>query len=273
MQQQSPWNAYAICTVTQPGDRPASLTYLDGRPDEICSGFDYFFWVLVRGDEVIVVDTGFSEADCRRIGRQWNGSPAELLARIGIDAAKVTQVLLTHAHPDHVGNLHEFPNATFWIQQAEMESLAGEDMSHAFFRHAYAREDALALIGLLYDDRLRFLDGDGTFAEGVDYALVGGHARGQMVLRVATRRGPVLLASDAVHLYEEARSERPFFVFQNMEEMLAGYRTCRRLAGEERFLIPGHDKLVSRLYPPARPGLEGLIMDLAEDPAEPQPAS
>lgn len=263
------WDAYAICTATQEGDRPANVTYIDGRPDETCPGLDYFFWVLVRGDEVVVVDTGFSEDACRKLGRRWHGTPAEMLARLDIDAARVGHVLLTHAHPDHVGNLSDFPNATFWIQKAEMESVAGADMSHAFFRHHYDREDTLALVNLLYDDRLRFLDGDGSFASGLDYFLVGGHARGQMVLRVTTRRGPVVLASDAIHIYEEARIERPFFVFQNMEDMLSGYRTCHRLAGAERFLVPGHDKLVTQLYPPARPGLEGLIVDLTQDPADP----
>ena len=172
----------------------------------------------------------------------------------------------THAHFDHVGNLHRFPKARFTIQDAEMESITGRDMTHPFFRTAYHQEDVEALVGLLYDNRLKFIRGDGSYAPGIDYHLIGGHSRGQMGLTVNTERGPVFLASDAIHLFQEVDQELPFIVFYDMAEMLEGYRTCARLAGERAFLVPGHDPIVTDIYPAVRPDLEGLVLDLGKAP-------
>ena len=106
------------------------------------------------------------------------------------------------------------------------------------------------------------------YAPGIDYHLIGGHSRGQMGLTVNTERGPVFLASDAIHLFQEVDEERPFIVFYDMAEMLEGYRTCARLAGERAFLVPGHDPIVTDIYPAVRPELEGLVLDLGKEPKE-----
>jgi N-acyl homoserine lactone hydrolase len=41
------------------------------------------------------------------------------LAAIGVKPADVRNVALSHVHPDHAGNVEEFPDATVIIQKAE----------------------------------------------------------------------------------------------------------------------------------------------------------
>ncbi len=84
-----------------------------------------------------------------------------------------------------------------------------------------------------------FHDGDVELAPGIEFLLVGGHARGQAVLRVHTARGWVILASDAVHVFEETDEERPFAIFYDLPGMLEGYRRINRLAGYARSHRPG----------------------------------
>src|ERR1700761_4064640 len=76
---------------------------------------DYFFWVLEPrhdpGAPPIVVDCGFDPVRGERMGRRCLCAPAEALARLGIDPAGVSLLIVSHIHYDHVGNLHLFPNA------------------------------------------------------------------------------------------------------------------------------------------------------------------
>ena len=57
----------------------------------------------------------------------------------------VNELILTHAHFDHVGTLDDYPKARFHIQDEEMIHVTGRDMSHASFRKAYHADDVAGL--------------------------------------------------------------------------------------------------------------------------------
>lgn len=242
------WEAYAFRYASMP-DRYEDQLFLGGKPG-VKWGMDYFFWALRSGDRVIIVDTGANAAKMAPRGRTPLIDPKSALASVGIDTDAVTEVFLTHAHWDHVGNLDLFPNAHFWMQAREMQSITGPDMTYTKIRGSYQMDEVQQLISLVYEDRLTFLDGDGTFAPGVDYLLLPGHSAGQTALRVQTANGPILMASDAVHYYREAVEERVFQSFNNVKEMLASLRECMaETGGDLDRLVPGHDPLVSKRYP------------------------
>ncbi len=68
----------------------------------------------------MVVDTGADlELTQRRKKSELVESPAVALGRLGIEAADVEHVVLTHLHWDHAGGVHLFPRATFYLQAAE----------------------------------------------------------------------------------------------------------------------------------------------------------
>jgi glyoxylase-like metal-dependent hydrolase (beta-lactamase superfamily II) len=95
---------------------------------------------------------------------------------------------------------------------------------------------------------------------------VGGHTRGLQVVRVFTARGWVVLASDASHFYAHMDEGRVFPIVYQVDALLEGYATLRRLASSPAHIVPGHDPLVLRRYPAARPGTEGWIVRLDVDP-------
>jgi glyoxylase-like metal-dependent hydrolase (beta-lactamase superfamily II) len=72
---------------------------------------------------------------------------------------------------------------------------------------------------------------------------VGGHTPGQAVVSVRTADGPVLLASDAVHYYEECDKNMPFVSAANLIDMYAGFDTVRAMAadGSAAHVVSGHD--------------------------------
>ena len=242
--------------------------FIGGDDSKMLPGLDFFTYAIKGAGRTWIVDTGMTEAIAKRMGRdyQFLCRPSEGLAKIGIDAATATDVIMTHAHFDHTGTIEDYPKANFHIQDAEMEHITGRDMTHPSFRLAYHQDDVKQLVDLLYAERLTFHQGNVTLAPGLEFILIGGHARGQAILRVHTKRGWVILASDAVHLFEEVDKERPFVVFYDLFVMLEGYRRINALAGSRDLIIPGHDRAVTSAYPPAAPGLEGQVMRLEEKP-------
>jgi glyoxylase-like metal-dependent hydrolase (beta-lactamase superfamily II) len=86
---------------------------------------------------------------------------------------------------------------------------------------------------------------------------VGGHSDGLQFVRVHTRRGWVVLASDAIHFYANVETGNPFPIVFNVGDMMEGWARCRRLADSKDHVVPGHDPLVRARYPAPSPELEG----------------
>jgi glyoxylase-like metal-dependent hydrolase (beta-lactamase superfamily II) len=100
-------------------------------------------------------------------------------------------------------------------------------------------------------------------APGITVHHLGGHSKGLQCVRVNTRRGHVVLASDATHLYSHVNEGRVFPITYSVAETLEGYATLKRLADSPDHIIPGHDPLVLDRYPAAKTGLENWVADLS----------
>lgn len=248
-------------------ERRAAENFLGGDPHDAPMPLDYFIWAIVGGGKTFIVDTGFGPEQARLRKRELLRSPVEGLKAIGIDPATVEDVIITHMHYDHAGGLDLFPNATFHVQDREMRFCAGRSMCHHAFSHSLAVEDVVGMVRRLFAGRIRFHDGDEEIAPGLSLHFIGGHTMGLQSVRAVTRRGAVVLASDAAHLYAHLDQGRAYPVVYNVAEMLEGHRTLKRLAASPRHIVPGHDPLVVKYYPAVCPGLEGVVMRLDVEPA------
>ncbi|MDA8108746.1 MAG: N-acyl homoserine lactonase family protein [Betaproteobacteria bacterium] len=247
-------------------ERSARDNFIGGDPHDAPMPLDYFVWLLRSAERTLVVDTGFSAAVAAKRGREHLRCPAEGLALLGVDAREVRDVVITHLHYDHVGNFELFPAATFHLQDLEMRYATGRHMAHEIFRGAFEVEDVVGMVRSVYAGRVRFHDGDAEIAPGVSLHLIGGHTMGLQVVRVATRRGRVVLASDASHFYANMEQERPFPIVYSLGDMVAGYRRLRELADSPAHIVPGHDPLVMARYPAPGPELEGIAVRLDTTP-------
>jgi glyoxylase-like metal-dependent hydrolase (beta-lactamase superfamily II) len=86
-------------------------------------------------------------------------------------------------------------------------------------------------------------------------------------VRVHTQVGWIVLASDATHLYANLKETRPFPIVYDVPRMVAGYRRLAELADAPELIVPGHDPLVMRRYPPASAELEGIVVRLDHRPS------
>ena len=233
----------------------------DGRLDDPDAplGMDYFFWLL-RGDAgTILVDTGFDPAVGERRGRTTLVTPAEALDRLGVSTEQIHLLVLTHLHYDHSGNVRTVPEAELLVQERDLEFWEGpgSEGEHA----VHVEPDELREVG---EHDLTLLDGGAIVAPGVAAILVGGHSPGQQALVVNGVERPVLLASDAVHYYEELERRLPFAIYVDLDEMRAGYELLAALARETgAVLVPGHDPAVAERFPPLSRELAGIAVRLA----------
>ena len=242
--------------------RRASENFIGGDPHDGPMPLDYFVW-LVRGEgRDIVVDTGFSAAVAARRQRDHLRCPTEGLRMLGCNAKSVKEVVITHLHYDHVGNFDLFPAATFHLQDQEMNYATGRHMAQPVFSGAFDVEDVVGMVRSNYAGRVRFHDGDAEIAPGVSLHFIGGHTMGLQVVRVATRRGWVVLASDASHFYANMEQVRPFPIVFNVADMVQGYARLRELADSPAHVIPGHDPLVLARYPTPSGALQGIVARL-----------
>jgi glyoxylase-like metal-dependent hydrolase (beta-lactamase superfamily II) len=147
-----------------------------------------------------------------------------------------------------------------------MAYATGRCMCHPALRMPFEADDVVAMVRKVFADRVAFHDGTDEIAPGITVHKIGGHSKGLQCIRVTTRRGHVVLAADATHLYAHMEQGRIFPLVYNVAEVLEGYATVRKLASSERHVIPGHDPLVLERYPAARAGLEGWVARLDADP-------
>jgi glyoxylase-like metal-dependent hydrolase (beta-lactamase superfamily II) len=260
------WEAYAIRYGRH--DRPAQGNFLLPVEDpHEAMPLDYFVWLLrgpAEGGGVhdIVVDTGFDAALAERRGRKVNRSVADSLLALECDPARVRDVVITHLHYDHAGSIDIFPNARIHIQDREMAFATGRHMCTACIRLPFEADHVVTMVRAVFADKVQFHDGEGEVAPGVTLHRVGGHSDGLQVVRVETARGPVVIASDAMHFYANGGTGNPFPIIFDLGAMTQGWRIARRLAGgDETRVIPGHDPLVRSRFPTV-PGQDGEVVAL-----------
>lgn len=205
---------------------------------------DFFLWAICSDERTIVVDTGFDPSVAERRQRTCLAAPRALLERAGIDPATVETLLLTHLHYDHIGNVQAFPRASIYMHRRELE----------FWRSARARREEFATLvepaelaaidAAVQDGRITHIETDGEIAPGVLALWTGGHSPGQLIVAVRIADAILVLASDALHFYEELDDGVTFALLSDLEELNAGYELLRGLAAGGAVIVAGHDPLV-----------------------------
>lgn len=253
----APYEVLAVRYGTLATRRRALFAAYDvyGEPDGPLQ-MDYYFWVVRNRERTVLVDTGFDPAVGRRRGRQVLCTPRQALERLDVPAASVSDVVLTHFHYDHIGNVGLFPAARLLAAAREL----------AFWTGPYGRRPVPAApVEHLEVEALRTAHAEGRLVlvpqqdaalPGIELLDLSGHTSGQLGVRVAVDGGSVVLASDAAHFYEETERDMPFHVYTDLEGMYRGFERLRELARKPgTVVVPGHDPEVARRFPSVADGL------------------
>jgi len=244
------WEVFAV-KYSERNQRTRSASFVMDDHPAAPHGMDYFVWLLRNGNRYVLVDTGYDAAEGQRRDRPILRDPAKALEPFGVTADAIDTVIITHLHYDHAGGLDRYPNATFHLQEAEMAYATGPCMCHDTLRFPFTADHVCEMVRHVYSGRVVFHNASKEIAPGVSVHPVGGHSRGLQVVLVSTESGPLCLASDASHYYENFLKAKPFPIVVDLEDMLAGFQTIVTLAGDPARVIPGHDPLVFEHFPVA----------------------
>jgi len=223
-----------------------------GAPKDETVDTIYVFWLIRGGGRKILFDSGFHR---ERWFKEWTITnylrPDKAVALAGVKPEEITDVVISHAHWDHLGGIDLFPQATVWIQREEYRYYTADAWQPGGDHGGIDPEDVQELVRLNTTGRLRLVDGDDVeLFPGIRAYTGGRHTFASQYLRVDGHPAFVL-ASDNVYLYRNLIEHKPSATFSE-DDYPANLRNQERmvaLAGSLDRVIPGHDALQTRKYP------------------------
>jgi len=231
-----------------------------GQPDEPQT-IDYFFFLVRNSARTVLVDCGFDRERAAAKGRFQQTHPLELLARMGVRPEDVDHVIISHMHYDHVGNVQLFPKATFSMAREEYDFCSGPYGNRELMRALVDPEEVRIVQDLARQERVHLIDDSEQVFPGVVVTRLGGHTPGQVMVEVGLDSGQLVLATDAVHYYEELELDRPFRLFTDLPDMYRAYDILRELDRRpDTTVIAGHDPRLRSMFRVVQPNCIDLTV-------------
>ncbi|MEN2738400.1 N-acyl homoserine lactonase family protein [Microbacterium sp. X-17] len=224
---------------------------------------DYYFWLVRNAERTVLVDCGFDRERGALKHRTQTTSPEELLARVGVSPEDVDHVVVSHMHYDHIGNIGAFPRATVSVMRDEYEFWTGPIGHKPLMESVVLPEERGIMERLRADGRVRLLDRREEVAPGITAIRVGGHTPGQAIVQVVASTGTIVLASDAIHYYDELTHDWPFRLFDGLGDSYRAFDVLRELEASGATLIAGHDPRVTELFTEIAPDCFDLTAPLS----------
>ena len=182
------WRVFALEYGASKGFRKSVL--VRGAPPGERAEMSWAVWLLLRGDKKILVDTGFAE---QKTAEKWKFERFQpvpvLLNTIEVRADEITDVILTHLHWDHCGNMKPYRRARFWVQRAELDWARGRLGKQKKAAAGVRRSDLDLLDRIAADGRVSAMEGDTTIADGVKAHLGGRHTGATQWIEIETGSG------------------------------------------------------------------------------------
>lgn len=240
---------YALHYASRVGKREQHFHYCDGRGNEP-HPTAYYVWLALSKSYTVMIDAGISTSTAAGTkGLDYQGSPTDLIAALGIPSDRIDLAVLTHLHYDHTGVVADIPRARFVVQEKELRYWLGP-VARRIVREQWlnSAEDVAHLRSV--GDRLHLVDGDVEVLPGLSVHLVGGHTAGMQVVRVKTAQGHAVVASDASHYYENIEEDSPFAILHDIPGMYFAFDRIRELADGPHLIVPGHDPAIADRHSP-----------------------
>lgn len=214
-------------------------------------------WLIRGGGHNILFDSGYHrETFTKYFPSTGYLRPDEAVKLAGVQPDEVTDIVISHAHWDHIGGIDLFPKAKVWIQKEEYRYYTAEAWQEKGNHGGIDPEDMQALLRVNTEGRLRLVDGDNVeIFPGIRAYTGGHHTYAAQYIRV-DGNPPFVLASDNCYLYRNLAEHKASATFSD-EFWPANIKNQQRmieLAGSADRVVPGHDAEQFKKYPTSGDG-------------------
>ena len=215
-------------------------------------------WLIRGGERNILFDSGYHrDTFLKYFPSTEYISPDEAVKLAGVQPDEITDIVISHAHWDHLGGIDLFPKATVWIQQEEFRYYTGPAWQPGGKHGGIDPVDVLELVKLNTEGRVRLVDGDNVEIFPGIHAYTGGrHTYASQYLRV-DGNPPFVLASDNCYLYRNLAERRASATFSKGDEAANVQNQARMIqlaGGSPERVIPGHDAGQFQRFPSSADG-------------------
>ena len=244
------YSIQAIRYATSP-DVPVSALVLGGPKDEKVD-IAMVVWLIRGGGHTILFDSGFHrDTFLKYFPMKDYLRPDEAVKTAGVNPEDVTDVVISHAHWDHMGGLDLFPKAQVWIQKDEYRYYTMDAWQPGGNHGGIDPEDVSELLKLNTEGRVHLVDGDNVeIFPGIRAYTGSRHTYASQYLRV-DGNPPYVLASDNCYFYLNLSSHLASATFSDADQPanIAQQSRMIQLAGSPDRVIPGHDALQFQKFP------------------------
>jgi glyoxylase-like metal-dependent hydrolase (beta-lactamase superfamily II) len=213
-------------------------------------------WLLKGANgKNILVDTGcYHENVVKGKGIQNLIKASDAIAKLGLAAGDITDVILTHMHWDHADGMDLFPKAKIWIQKDEYTYYTGAAWQAGGKHGGIETENVLTIVKLNTQNRVNLVDGDDReIIDGIRVYTGGRHTFASQYVSVRTASGAiVVIASDNMYLYENLEKHAPIAQTFDADSNLKAQDRMKQIASRPDLIVPGHDPQVFVKFP--KPG-------------------
>ncbi len=240
----------AIRYATSPGV-PVSELVVDGPKDRKVD-IAMVVWLIRGRGHTILFDSGFHrDTFAKEFPMQDYLRPDQAVATAGVKPEDVTDIIISHAHWDHMGGLDLFPKATVWIQRDEYRYYTGDAWQKGGNHGGIDPADVLELVKLNTEHRVQFVDGDNVeILPGIRAYTGSRHTYASQYLCI-TGHPTWVLASDNAYFYLNLTAHLASATFRDSDHAanIAQQTRMAELAGSSDRVVPGHDMLQFQKFP------------------------
>jgi glyoxylase-like metal-dependent hydrolase (beta-lactamase superfamily II) len=244
------YSIQAIRYATTPGV-PVSMLVI-GAPKDEKIDVAMVVWLIRGGDHTILFDSGFHrDTFIKDFPMKDYLRPDEAARLAGVTPEEVTDIVISHAHWDHMGGIDLFPKANVWIQKDEYRYYTMDAWQPGGDHGGIDPEDAKQLVQLNTEGRIRLVDGDNVeIFPGIRAYTGARHTYDSQYLRVEGNP-TFVLASDNCYLYRNLSSHMASATFTDADHAanIAAQSRMVELAGSPDRVVPGHDILQFQKFP------------------------
>jgi len=158
-----------------------------GASGDVELPFHWLFYLWEEEGRLILIDCGFDDPAKAEEYGIWTADPLALLKKAGFSPSEIDDVVITHAHFDHIGLLSSFPRARVWIQREALARAENDELAPdlgAFLRG---------------NRRLRVFSGSIQVSRRLSAEYVGGHTAGSSVVWISRGGARLLLPGDEAY--------------------------------------------------------------------------